>query len=747
MPNHTYKPVLSISLLCSNRKDTTKKCLDSLKMIMDQVDSELIIVDTGCDDEMKELLQDYTDQIVPFTWCNDFSKARNAGLEKCSGEWFLYIDDDEWFGNVDEIVDFFQTGEYKNYSQAHYIQRNYHDLDGKTYDDSWVSRMTQLQKDTHFCSSIHEYLEPRGEKHKLLHSYVNHYGYIFCSTEEKYRHSKRNISLLLDMLKKERGNLRWWAQLAQEYRGIEEYTKLIDLCVEGIEFIKNENHPYINAQRGVFYAGKLKSEIETFQLEDAAKDYKVFIKDKRNTDVCQAMLFSQGTEIFFRLKNYSKAKECARKYADVYERWMKSENTDERILREGSFFTREAFTPSIKIPVYSCLISCSLKEDDPAALKQYFGELGWEEEVLKVGPLICKDIIQAFSVLAYEEEFPEIAETLINRKEMTDSVVAELKEIEMVGEEKYDRLLTIFSKVDSPHFYVWYMKLQYADRENDTELLQEAYINLLNCVNDIFNLDERVWEIAERRSINLDQIFLQISFDQWKRGVDYFCEKTTLEELTKIRQIIEKAKKTLDIRYDYFDLKAKEAALVYGAGRAQYEQLRELLMDFCESSIRFYGNIYQPFAFQGEMEFLPASCRLAVRLKQVLGTEEQTPAKEMVFALETCVGIFPSLDAPIRAYVRLFGDKEEERLNQLLEQKSLDHVAELLSAIGEAIEYLKTNPNTELQAGVQMHRKTVENLLKQYMGDSVQKEIADFDDLSDENWLQKMSRILFEAEA
>lgn len=115
-------PILSISLLASNRKDTTKKCLDSLKMIMERIDCELIIVDTGCDEEMQALLHEYTDQIIPFTWCNDFSKARNAGLEKCSGEWFLYIDDDEWFENVDELVEFFQSGEYKT-TDRHVIFR------------------------------------------------------------------------------------------------------------------------------------------------------------------------------------------------------------------------------------------------------------------------------------------------------------------------------------------------------------------------------------------------------------------------------------------------------------------------------------------------------------------------------------------------------------------------------------------------------------------------------------------------
>ena len=741
------KPILSISLLASNRKDTTKKCLDSLKMIMEQLECELIIVDTGCDEEMQALLHEYTDQIIPFTWCNDFSKARNTGLKKCTGEWFLFIDDDEWFGNVDEIVEFFQSGDYKNYDQANYIQRNYHDSEGRQYTDAWVSRMVPIRENTKFCSSIHEYLFPIGDHCKMLHSYVNHYGYLFRTAEEKYRHSKRNISLLLEMIKKERGNLRWWTQLVQEYAGIQEYQKMIEVCTEGIELIKEEEHPYVNSQRGVFYSAKLHSELATFRLEEAEADYEIFISDRRNTYICQAKLYSHGAEIYFRLKKYAKAKECAENYAQLHEKWMKEPDPDEKLIRDSGFFTREAFTKDTQAPVYSCLISCSLKENDPTALKKYFNKLGWEEEVLRTNSLICNDIIQAFAQMDYEEEFTQIAETLVNRAELTDNVLANLMAIEKESEEKYDRLLTIFAKVDSPHYYVWYMKLRYADRENDTELLQEAFVNLFGCVNDIFHLDESIWEIAERHSINLDQLFLQILFDQWKRGVDYFCEKTTLEELTKIRKIVEKAKKTPDIRYDYFDVKAKEAALVYGEGREQYEQMRELLMDFCKSSIRFYGNIYQPFAFQGEMEFLPESCRLAVRLKQVLDSEKQIQAKEMIHALEGCLGVFRSLDASIRAYVRLFGDKEEERLNNLMEHKSLDQVAELLSAVGEAMEYLKKHPNPELQAGVQQHRKTVENLLEQYMGDLVQKETVNFDNLSDEDWLREMNHILFEAEA
>lgn len=84
------RPLLTISFLSSGRGKTIKRCLDSIVPLMERVDSELIIVDTGCDEEIKALMANYTDQIVPFTWCDDFSKARNAGLEKARGEWFLY---------------------------------------------------------------------------------------------------------------------------------------------------------------------------------------------------------------------------------------------------------------------------------------------------------------------------------------------------------------------------------------------------------------------------------------------------------------------------------------------------------------------------------------------------------------------------------------------------------------------------------------------------------------------------------
>ena len=79
------KMLLTISLLASDRAASLERCLDSLKPLLLQLPSELIIVYTGKNKQVLEIAKRYTDQIIPFEWCNDFSAARNVGLKTASG--------------------------------------------------------------------------------------------------------------------------------------------------------------------------------------------------------------------------------------------------------------------------------------------------------------------------------------------------------------------------------------------------------------------------------------------------------------------------------------------------------------------------------------------------------------------------------------------------------------------------------------------------------------------------------------
>ena len=111
------KPILSISMLISGREEM-KKSLESLHYFREAFPCEVVLVDTGCNAEYRELAEQYADKIIDFEWCDDFSAARNTGLREAEGEWFLYLDDDEWFDDPKEMVSFFLSGEYKNYNSA-----------------------------------------------------------------------------------------------------------------------------------------------------------------------------------------------------------------------------------------------------------------------------------------------------------------------------------------------------------------------------------------------------------------------------------------------------------------------------------------------------------------------------------------------------------------------------------------------------------------------------------------------------
>ena len=75
------KPQLTISLLASRQIVSVRKCLNSLLPILIEIPSELVAVDTSEDTLIRQLLLQYTPHVIPFHWCNDFSKARNAGIQ------------------------------------------------------------------------------------------------------------------------------------------------------------------------------------------------------------------------------------------------------------------------------------------------------------------------------------------------------------------------------------------------------------------------------------------------------------------------------------------------------------------------------------------------------------------------------------------------------------------------------------------------------------------------------------------
>lgn len=216
---------VTIGMLVSNHIQYIRKTMESLQPLLKAVPSELIVVDTKGEetDGSIAIVRDYTDKIYPFTWCNDFAAARNVCMEHARGEWFMYIDDDEWFEDVTEFIEFFQSEEREKYNSAFYYTHDY-DVDG-TYSIGVAGRMIRRRDNTRFVGRVHETFNEIYGPHKQFESFTNHYGYAFKSEEEAIKHQERNVSILKKELVAEGATPRLCAQMVQELMYLDNTAK------------------------------------------------------------------------------------------------------------------------------------------------------------------------------------------------------------------------------------------------------------------------------------------------------------------------------------------------------------------------------------------------------------------------------------------------------------------------------------------------------------------------------------------
>ncbi|NLL52873.1 MAG: glycosyltransferase, partial [Peptococcaceae bacterium] len=83
--------LLSICMMVKDEEKNLPRCLESLKPLMQQVDSELIIVDTGSTDNTVNIAKSYTERVYFHPWNNNFSEMRNITISYAQGEWILIL--------------------------------------------------------------------------------------------------------------------------------------------------------------------------------------------------------------------------------------------------------------------------------------------------------------------------------------------------------------------------------------------------------------------------------------------------------------------------------------------------------------------------------------------------------------------------------------------------------------------------------------------------------------------------------
>lgn len=704
--------VLSISILISNRPDTVEKCLRSLSSLRENVPCELILTDTGCGEEVRSIIESYADVVLDFEWCNDFSKARNLGLDCAKGEWFLYMDDDEWFEDTKEIEEFFLSGEYKEYTKGYYIVRNYRNRQGTQYDDGITPRMARLGKTVLFFNAIHEGLATLPGKSKVLGSYAHHYGYVFETEADKYKHAQRNLNPLLEEYKNNPDNLHYVIQIAQEYNSICEYRKSIEISLKGIEAYspKKTTVLYLNA----LCINIVERHVRLFSYEDAVAYAEKYLADERIVNMGRARILAPMIIALYQLERYDACAERVAEYMRIYRDYLLHKEVYQE---QSAYMMYGCFTNDEKCKVMSIGTAVNLLLGDYGKAEELFTTIIMDESIVMPEELLWEHAVKAY---LKEDDLSDVhpCVTILNKllewEIIHPKLIAYFEEERKNNPESFAKQNDKWQYLSGNCWYLDYLKLDTG--QNGTESAVDKYRNLWSDVENVLQKSVAlgIWEKAESAGVDMGDIIEEIPYYKWRRAVNAALAVMQPEQRAQLHEYIiakcdENSNKILYWKSGYYlkvlaevnDLSEK-VAFEENDNKQQglIENFAEDLVCFAESSVCLAKRLYQEEVLANNRDMLPEYIQAAFCMADLLRYEEEADYAKAIRELKTIKDILPSVAVVVKLYTR----RIEERVNVSKRQEEAERQAEnaemqqLAEAIKAKIRLFLQEGNKEIAA-------------------------------------------------
>lgn len=269
---------ISVCIIAKNEEEFIGECLERLK----PYGFELIVVDTGSEDNTKFIASKYTDEIYNFVWCNDFSKARNYAASKAKNDWILCVDCDEHLQeiDIDHVLEFIKQKEVCGMVE---IQSP------TSMEENSAATIVKLRrlynKNVYeFSGIIHEQIV-RKDGNLLTEAEIPvsffHYGYIMEGKRNEVK-QERNIGLLKAQLKKEKSNPYLYFQLGRSYRMLKDYKQALGYFEKAITLDFDPNILYgkllvVDYAQTLLDLGDAKKALRIEMLKDMFDDFADYI--------------------------------------------------------------------------------------------------------------------------------------------------------------------------------------------------------------------------------------------------------------------------------------------------------------------------------------------------------------------------------------------------------------------------------------------------------------------------------------
>lgn len=242
--------------MVKNEEDNLDRCLKSLQPIRDAVDSELVIVDTGSEDNTVEIAKKYTDKIYFHPWNNDFSAMRNITISYATGKWILIMDADEEMLEYQEIINFIKSPKSEKYGAIAISGKNITDLDNpEAYSILVNFRLFKNDGYFHYAGAVHNQPVFKG-KELIISALLAHYGYLANDGKLMEKKYLRTSSILKNELEKDPNNIYYWTQLSVTYGMHNDYDQAIECAEKAYELYhqqKLSNGMYVFSNLAMMY--------------------------------------------------------------------------------------------------------------------------------------------------------------------------------------------------------------------------------------------------------------------------------------------------------------------------------------------------------------------------------------------------------------------------------------------------------------------------------------------------------------
>jgi glycosyltransferase involved in cell wall biosynthesis/tetratricopeptide (TPR) repeat protein len=188
-------PGLTVCMIVKNEEKFLGQCLQSVLCLATQI----VVVDTGSTDRTMDIAKEHGADVHHFTWCDDFSAARNAALQHATGDWILSLDADE------ELLPEHHATIRKEMQAAEVMAYRLPIIDkGREQNGcSYVPRLFRNAPGLFFLGRVHEQAfssiqvrcQEWGLKHVFGKSALLHHGYTREITTDRNK-IERNLRLL-----------------------------------------------------------------------------------------------------------------------------------------------------------------------------------------------------------------------------------------------------------------------------------------------------------------------------------------------------------------------------------------------------------------------------------------------------------------------------------------------------------------------------------------------------------------------